>query len=180
MAMPSRTTPVRSGRCRRRLALTASPSARVPDRGYSRRTERCRATPLSPKRCVPACRVSACNAAVRCDGHGRQRLEQLCRSGRRPALVNERVQCNAAGQDLNQFHGVLAPNDKLTALVVPDGPEQATGESALAAIGQAARTTGRRASAGPGFSDASLRSTSNTARTAAGSSRSSRLSSNRR
>ena len=34
---------------------------------------------------------------------------------------------------LIRFHGVLAPNSKLRAMVVPDGPEEVTGESELAA-----------------------------------------------
>ena len=105
------------------------------------------------------------HAAVRCDADERQRLEQLCRYITRPALANERVQTNAAGQvvlklktawrdgtthivmsplefmqrlaalvprprlHLIRFHGVLAPNAKLRTLVVPHGPEQATGKS---------------------------------------------------
>jgi len=36
--------------------------------------------------------------AVRCNAQERQRLEQLCRTTTRPALANERVQCNSAGQ----------------------------------------------------------------------------------
>ncbi len=100
---------------------------------------------------------------MRCGAHERQRLEQLCRYITRPALANERVQCNAAGQvvlklktawrdgttpivmsplefmqrlaalvprprlHLIRFHGVLAPNAKLRAMVVPDGPEEVTG-----------------------------------------------------
>jgi len=35
---------------------------------------------------------------VRCAGEERQRLEQLCRYITRPALANERVQCNSARQ----------------------------------------------------------------------------------
>ena len=38
------------------------------------------------------------HAAVRCGAHDRQALEQLCRHIARPALANERVQTNAAGQ----------------------------------------------------------------------------------
>ena len=38
------------------------------------------------------------HAAVRCSAEDRQALEQLCRTITRPALANERVQCNAAGQ----------------------------------------------------------------------------------
>jgi Putative transposase len=37
------------------------------------------------------------HAAVRCGADDRQALEQLCRYITRPALANERVQCNAAG-----------------------------------------------------------------------------------
>ena len=95
------------------------------------------------------------HAAVRCGADDRQALEQLCRYITRPALANERVQTNAAGQvvlklktawrdgtthlvmsplefmqrlaalvprprlHLIRFHGVLAPNAKLRAQVVP-------------------------------------------------------------
>ena len=38
------------------------------------------------------------HAAARCATDERQALEQLCRYVTRPALANERVQCNAAGQ----------------------------------------------------------------------------------
>jgi hypothetical protein len=38
------------------------------------------------------------HAAVRCGADDRQALEQLCRYITRPALANDRVQCNAAGQ----------------------------------------------------------------------------------
>jgi hypothetical protein len=98
------------------------------------------------------------HAAVRVEAHDRKRLEQLCRYITRPALSEERVQVNAAGQvelelktpwrdgtthlvmsplefmqrlaalvprprlHLIRFHGVLAPNAKLRALVVPQGP----------------------------------------------------------
>ena len=98
------------------------------------------------------------HAAVHCGAGVRQALEQLCRYITRPALANERVQTNAAGQvvlklktpwrdgtthlvlsplefmqrlaalvprprlHLIRFHGVLAPNAKLRALVVPQGP----------------------------------------------------------
>jgi len=118
---------------------------------------------------VPTIRATAQHAAVRCDADERQRLEQLCRTITRPALVNERVQINSAGQvvlklktawrdgtthivmlplefmqrlaalvprprlHLIRFHGVLAPHAKLRALVVPNGPEQATGKSELTA-----------------------------------------------
>ncbi len=100
------------------------------------------------------------HAAVRVEAHDRKRLEQLCRYITRPAMSDERVQLNAAGQvelklktplrdgtthlvmsplefmqrlaalvprprlHLIRFHGVLAPNAKLRALVVPQGPEK--------------------------------------------------------
>ena len=38
------------------------------------------------------------HAAERCAADDRQALKQLCRTITRPALANERVQCNAAGQ----------------------------------------------------------------------------------
>ena len=38
------------------------------------------------------------HAAVRCAADDRKALEQLCRYITRPALANERVQCNATGQ----------------------------------------------------------------------------------
>jgi hypothetical protein len=38
------------------------------------------------------------HAAARCGAEDRQALEQLCRNITRPALANERVQYNAAGQ----------------------------------------------------------------------------------
>ncbi len=102
------------------------------------------------------------HAAVRCAAHERQSLERLCRYITRPAIANERVRCNAAGQvvltlktpwrdgtthlvmsplefmqrlaalvprprlHLIRFHGVLAPNAKLRAQVVPKpSPEAA-------------------------------------------------------
>ncbi|MDH5540224.1 MAG: transposase [Rhizobacter sp.] len=108
------------------------------------------------------------HAAVRVEAHDRKRLEQLCRYITRPALSDERVQLNAAGQvelklktpwrdgtthlvmsplefmqrlaalvprprlHLIRFHGVLAPNAKLRALAVPQGPP-AQGQAATEA-----------------------------------------------
>jgi Putative transposase len=102
------------------------------------------------------------HAAVRCGADDRKALEQVCRYITRPALANERVQTNAAGQvvlklktpwrdgtthlvmsplefmqrlaalvprprlHLIRFHGVLAPNAKLRAQVVPQEPEPPT------------------------------------------------------
>ena len=111
------------------------------------------------------------HAAVRVEAHDRKRLEQLCRYITRPALSDERVQLNAAGQvelrlktpwrdgtthlvmspleflqrlaalvprprlHLIRFHGVLAPNAKLRALVVPQGPPKAEEAASVAAAG---------------------------------------------
>ncbi len=109
------------------------------------------------------------HAAVRCGADERNRLERLRRTITRPALANERVQCNAAGQvvlklktpwrdgtthlvmspltfmqrlaglvprprlHLSRFHGVLAPNAKLRALVVPAAADKEAGASGSAA-----------------------------------------------
>ncbi len=97
---------------------------------------------------------------MRCAAKDRQALEQLCRYITSPALANERVQTNAAGQvvlklktpwrdgtthlvmsppelmqrlaalvprprlHLIRFHGVLAPNATLRAMVVPQEVRQ--------------------------------------------------------
>ncbi len=119
------------------------------------------------------------HAAVRCGPDDRQALEQLCRYITRPALANERVQTNAAGQvvlklktpwrdgtthlvmsplefmprlaalvprprlHLIRFHGVLAPNAKLRAQVVPQEPDRPTQAAAPSSARRSARTTGR-------------------------------------
>jgi len=44
------------------------------------------------------CRNVYLHAAVRVEAHERKRLEQLCRTITRPALADERVQLNDAGQ----------------------------------------------------------------------------------
>ncbi len=123
-------------------------------------------------------RVTAQHAAVRCDADERQRLEQLCRYVTRPALANERVQINSAGQVVLKLktawpggttHIVMSPLEfmqRLAALV----PRPS----------QAARTAGQPASVGPGCSSGCLRLTRSTARTALGSSGSLRPFSNRR
>jgi hypothetical protein len=109
------------------------------------------------------------HAAVRIEAHEPKRLERLCRYITRPALSDERIQVNAAGQvelelktpwrdgtthllmsplefmqrlaalvprprlHLIRYHGVLAPNAKLRAHVVPQGPE-AAGPATEAAV----------------------------------------------
>ncbi len=112
------------------------------------------------------------HAAVRAEAHERKQLEQLCRYITRPALSEERIQLDAAGQvqlklktpwrdgtthvvmsplefmqrlaalvprprlHLIRFHGVLAPNARLRALVVPQGPPEQD-EPAVQAAGGA-------------------------------------------
>jgi transposase len=49
-------------------------------------------------RCAPISTVSACTPPVRVEANDRKRVEQLCRYITRPALSDERVQLNAAGQ----------------------------------------------------------------------------------
>ena len=56
-----------------------------------------RDTAFTPTLCADVQRFSL-HAAVCCDAHERQRLAQPCHTITRPALANERVQCNAAAQ----------------------------------------------------------------------------------
>ena len=83
--------------------------------------------------------VLSLHAAVHCSAEDRQALEHLCRHITRPAMANERVQCSdwRHGRSksalrslvprprlhLIRFHGLLAPNAKLRAMVVPPEPE---------------------------------------------------------
>lgn len=75
-----------------------------PDPHSQRRSARHRRNGARKRK--PAARKPLCadnngfslHAAVRCTADGRQPLEQLCRYITRPALANERVQTNAAGQ----------------------------------------------------------------------------------
>jgi len=77
---------------------------------------------------------------VRCGAHPRKALERLCRYITRPAIAHERLKEDGAGNvlllrlaglvprprlHLTRFHGVLAPNAKLRAALVP-GPAQST------------------------------------------------------
>jgi hypothetical protein len=59
------------------------------------------AVPREPSARQPLCADIdgfSLHAAVRVEAHDRKRLEQLCRYITRPALSDERVQLNAAGQ----------------------------------------------------------------------------------
>ena len=167
--MPIRTTPARSGRCRPQRALIASPSSpRAGQKVLTVQGVMPRDAGFEQALCANMQGFSL-HAAVRCGADERKSLEQLCRYITRPALANERVQCNAAGQvvlklktpwhdgtmhlvmsplefmqrlaalvsrprlHLIRFHGVLAPNAKLRAMVVPSGPAERADASALAA-----------------------------------------------
>jgi hypothetical protein len=75
------------------------------------------------------------HAAVRVEAHDRRRLEHLVMS---PLEFMQRLAALVPRPRLHliRFHGVLAPNAKLRALVVPQGPPahaQAPAESAAAA-----------------------------------------------
>jgi len=76
------------------------------------------------------------HAAVRCGADDRQAMEQLCRYITRPALANERVQTNAAGQVVLKLktawldgttHLVLRQdtNSPVDCLCQPKGPSSA-------------------------------------------------------
>jgi hypothetical protein len=113
------------------------------------------------------------HAGVRCGADQRKRLERLCRYITRPAIANERLKCDGAGNvvlqlkspwrdgtthlrmsplefmqrlsalvprprlHLIRFHGVLAPNAKLRAAVVPGGPSDQHAHGAPARMGWA-------------------------------------------
>ncbi len=67
------------------------------------------------------------HAALRCGADDRPALEHPCRCSTRPALANERVRITAAGQVVLELvtawrHGVLAPNARRRAMVVPQEP----------------------------------------------------------
>jgi hypothetical protein len=96
--MQMQTRRARRGRRKRLLSPTASPLARAPGESCWRSWARYRAR---PHRGSPLCADVdglSLHAALRADAHDRQRLEQLCRYLTRPALSDERVQLNAAGQ----------------------------------------------------------------------------------
>ena len=61
-----------------------------------------RAAPLTPPLCAHAHGFSL-HAGVRCGAHQRQELERLCRTITRPAIANERLKCNGAGQVVLQL-----------------------------------------------------------------------------
>ena len=117
---------------------------------------------------------------MRCGAGQRKELERLCRYITRPAIANERLKRNRAGQvvlqlksayrdgtthivmsplefmqrlaalvprprlHLIRFHGVLAPNAKLRAAIVPSPPENTSEHAADHAHGAPARMSWAR------------------------------------
>ena len=122
-----------------------------------------RAGPERKKHDTDLCAVAqgfSLHAGVRCRAHQRKELERLCRTIMRPAIANERVKRDGAGNvvlqlksawrdgtthikmsalefmqrlaalvprprlHLTRFHGVLAPNARLRAAIVPGAPQK--------------------------------------------------------
>jgi hypothetical protein len=149
-------TPLQAASCTYRIALGPRAGQKV----LSLRTELGRDKTATAGLCADAHRFSL-HAGVRCGTHQRKALERLCRYITRPAIANERLKEDAAGNvvlqlkspwrdgtthlrmtplefmqrlaalvprprlHLIRFHGVLAPNAGLRAVVVP-GPAQDT------------------------------------------------------
>jgi len=103
------------------------------------------------------------HAAVRCDAGEHQRLERLFRTITRPALANERVQINSAGQVVLKLK--TAWRDGTTHLVM--SPLKFMQRLHLIRLhGVLPPNAGRRASAGRGCSNGCSPLSSSTARTA--------------
>ena len=117
------------------------------------------------------------HAAVRVEAHDRKRLEQLCRYITRPALSDERVQLNAAGQVELKLktpwrdgttHLVMSPLEFMQRLaaLVPRPRLHLIRFHGVPSARSRPPKPGRDASAGRGCSSASSTSTCSTARTA--------------
>ena len=149
-------TPLQAASCTYRIALGPRAGQKV----LGLRTAPGRDDKATAALCAQA-RGFSLHAGVRCGTHQRQALERLCRYITRPAIANERLKEDAAGNvvlqlkspwrdgttrlrmtplefmqrlaalvprarlHLTRFHGVLAPNAGLRAVVVP-GPAQDT------------------------------------------------------
>ena len=88
--------------------LPSPPGRRVGDEGrdatvnpWAQRLSR-RGEPATPALCADAHGFSL-HAAVRCGAHQRQELERLCRYITRPAIANERLKRNRAGDVVLQL-----------------------------------------------------------------------------
>ncbi len=140
--------------CTYRIALGPRAGQKV----LSLRTVPSRDEKYTAARCADAHGFSL-HAGVRCGAHQRKELERLCRYITRPAIANERLKRNGAGEVVLQLksayrdgtthivmsplefmqrlaalvprprlhlircHGVLAPNARLRAAIVPGPPE---------------------------------------------------------
>jgi len=149
--------PMQAASCTYRIALGPRAGQKV----LSLRTVPARDDKAPAGLCAQAHGFSL-HAGVRCSAQQRKELERLCRYITRPAIANERLKEDAAGNvvlqlkspwrdgtthlrmtplefmqrlaalvprprlHLRRFHGVLAPNAKLRAAVVP-GPAQDAG-----------------------------------------------------
>src|SRR4051812_37509739 len=117
-------TPLQAAACTYRIAL--GPHAR--QKVLSLQTVLSRAADSTQPGCVNAHGFSL-HAAVRCNAHQRKELERLCRYITRPAIANERLKRNRAGQVVLQLkspwrdgttHIVMSPLEflqRLAALV---------------------------------------------------------------
>ena len=153
--------PLQAASCTYRIALGPRAGRKVLSLHYAPS----RPAPITQQRCANAHGFSL-HAGVRCDADQRQGLEHLCRYITRPAIANERLSVNRAGQvvlklktafrdgtthivmsplefmqrlaalvprprlHLIRFHGVLAPNAKLRAAIVPGAAQRETGREA--------------------------------------------------
>ena len=116
--------PLQAAACTYRIAFGPRGGQKV----YTVQGAMPRDTAFAPELCADVQGLSL-HAAVRCGADDRQALEQLCRYITRPALANERVQCNAAGQVVLKLktalhdgttHNVMSPLEfmqRLAALV---------------------------------------------------------------
>ena len=168
-------TPLQAASCTYRIAFGPRAGQKV----LSLQTISRRGEPATPALCADAHGFSL-HAAVRCGAHQRQELERLCRYITRPAIANERLKRNRAGQvvlqlksafhdgtthivmsplefmqrlaalvprprlHLIRFHGVLAPNARLRAAIVPSPAENASEHATEHAHGAPARLSWAR------------------------------------
>ena len=150
--------PLQSAACTYRIALGPRAGQKVLTLKTAQitSTQNPQQLPSHQKHCVNMHGFSL-HAGVRCAMNQRKELEQLCRYITRPAIANERLTRNSAGQvvltlktpyrdgtthiimsplefmqrlaalvprprlNLIRFHGVLAPNAKLRAQIIPGG-----------------------------------------------------------
>ncbi|MGH8523327.1 MAG: transposase [Gammaproteobacteria bacterium] len=153
--------PLQAAACTYRIAFGPRAGQKV----LSLRTIPTQGPPPASVRCVSEQGFSL-HAEVCCAAHQRKKLEHLCRYITRPAIANERLTLNRAGQvvltlktpyrdgtthlvmspleflqrlaalvprprlHIIRFHGVLAPNARLRAEIIPSAPLDANASSA--------------------------------------------------